>query len=181
MAHSLVGLTFRPSDPDSSPVYARLEKKRGRIHFLEVGVLPEWEAIPSVGDVKRVALNFLYVPDGFYRPPKFRLEMYVDTTTSVIKGMERLGLEVVPVYTYGFYTRDGAVPSKSTLAGLRERFSRINDYVTGLRHFRLLDYDWRVQPSDVLDAMATALVLHFLDVGRGYFVEVGGLKVFVPR
>lgn len=180
MSDSLVGLTFRPSDPDSQPVYAVLERKRGRIYFVRVDVLDRWDDLFSVEDVGRFAMNFLYVPDGFYRPPKFRLKLYVETAKEVVEESERVGKEVVLVHTYGFYARGGAVPSKSTLAGLHARFSRINEYITGLRNFKLLNYPWKVQPSDVLDAMATALTLHFADTGRGHFVEVEGLKIFVP-
>ncbi len=181
MSHSLVGLTFRPSDQDSLPVYAVLEKKRGRIYFVDVGVLKDWEEIFEIGNFNRLAFNFLYVPDGFYRPPKFRLKMYVDTVSSVLHKAHERDVEIYPVYTYGFYARDGVVPSKSTLAGLHARFTRINEYITGLNRFRLLDYNWKILPSDLLDAIATALTLYFLDTGKGYFVEVDGIKVFVPE
>ncbi len=177
----MVGLTFRPSDPDSQPVYAVLERKRGRIYFVKVDVLDRWDDLFAVEDVTRFAMNFLYVPDGFYRPPKFRLKLYVDTAKEVIEESQRLERETVLVHTYGFYALGGRVPSKSTLAGLHARFNRINEYITGLRHFKLLNYPWRVQPSDVLDAMATALILHFVDAGKGHFVSFEDLRIFVPR
>ena len=181
MPDSLVGLTFRPSDPDSYPVYAVLERKRGRIYFVKVDILDRWDDLFSVEDVKRFAMNFLYVPDGFYRPPKFRLNLYVRTAKEIAEEIKRIKREVVLVHTYGFYALSGPVPAKSTLAGLYARFNRINEYITGLRNFKLLNYPWKVQPSDVLDAMATALILHFVDVGRGRFVSFEDLRIFVPK
>jgi len=179
----LVGLTFRPSDPSTQPTYAILERRRGKIHLIEVGVLNRWEEVFQVlpDGTGRFALNFIYYPQGFYRLPKFRLKLYVDTISEVLRRSEDFGKEVVLIHVASFYRRNGVLPSKNTLAGLHVRFKRLNEYITGLGRFRLVDHGWRIHPSDLLDALATALSLHFVDSGRGTFKEVEGFRIFLPR
>jgi len=173
---------MRPSDPNTSPTYAFLERNRGKIRFVEVGILDRWDELFYIfgHPVERFAFNFMYLPTRNYRPPKIKLHVYIKTVEDMLTVSEERGVEMVPVHTDGFYALGGTVPSKSTLAGLHFRFNRINDYIYGLKRFRLLDYSWRIQPVDLLDALATALLLYFVDAGRVEPIDLEGLRIYLP-